>query len=115
MVRLPYTDFNIAQQQALSALKTCMFYQQDSILSYEQILDNSVLQISRENEKTLHIALASRDADKSINEITSLLRVVINAKYPLEQIQSYLDELLSIYISVSREKIFLLSIYFKII
>lgn len=57
-----------------------MFYQQDSILSYEQILDNSVLQISRENEKTLHIALASRDADKSINEITSLLRVVINAK-----------------------------------
>lgn len=46
-----YTDFNIAQQQALSALKTCMFYQQDSILSYEQILDNSVLQISRENEK----------------------------------------------------------------
>lgn len=75
-----YTDFNIAQQQALSALKTCMFYQQDSILSYEQILDNSVLQISRENEKTLHIALASRDADKSINEITSLLRVVINAK-----------------------------------
>ncbi len=83
-----------------------MFYQQDSILSYEQILDNSVLQISRENEKTLHIALASRDADKSINEITSLLRVVINAKYPLEQIQSYLDELLSIYISVSREKNF---------
>ena len=101
-----YTDFNIAQQQALSALKTCMFYQQDSILSYEQILDNSVLQISRENEKTLHIALASRDADKSINEITSLLRVVTNAKYPLEQIQSYLDELLSIYISVSRENNF---------
>ena len=101
-----YTDFSIAQQQALSALKTCMFYQEDSILSYEQILNNSVLQISRENEKTLHIALSSRDADKSINEITSLLRVVTNAKYPLEQIQSYLDELLSIYISVSRENNF---------
>lgn len=83
-----------------------MFYQEDSILSYEQILNNSVLQISRENEKTLHIALSSRDADKSINEITSLLRVVTNAKYPLEQIQSYLDELLSIYISVSRENNF---------
>ena len=91
-----------------------MFYQQDSILSYEQILDNSVLQISRENEKTLHIALASRDADKSINEITSLLRVVINAKYPLEQIQSYLDELFKhLYQRITGKKFFLFKHLFQ--
>ena len=101
---ISYADFNLALQQASDALVSCIFYEQDSLLSYKQLNQDIFLQISKEQEQNLYISLSAGDEVSSCSQITALLNFLKSNTYLPKQIHTYLNELLGIFVHVAREQ-----------